>query len=94
MKQTCKKLAKICIFVCMLLALTKISLIAESSPADAAAIKKEASAKIETVNLSSTKFTYNGEVRKPTVTVKDSAGNKVSSSYYSVTYAKGRKNVE
>ena len=45
------------------------------------------------LRLSTTTYTYNGEVRKPSVKVYDSDGDKVSSSYYSVTYASGRKNV-
>lgn len=49
--------------------------------------------KIKTVKLSQASFIYNGEVRKPTVSVYDSKGNKISSSNYTVTYAKGRKNV-
>lgn len=52
-----------------------------------------ATPKIGTVKLSSTRLAYNGKVRKPTVIVKNSNGNKISSSYYTVTYAKGRKYV-
>ena len=44
---------------------------------------------IVTIALSKTSYTYNGKVQKPTVTVKDSAGNKLSSESYSVTYASG-----
>ncbi|MCM1284986.1 MAG: fibronectin type III domain-containing protein [Acetobacter sp.] len=47
----------------------------------------------KTVTLSTTSYTYNGKVRKPTVTVKDSKGNKISASNYTVAYASGRKNV-
>ena len=43
-------------------------------------------------SLSATSYTYNGAVKKPTVTVKDAAGNTISSSNYTVTYADGRKN--
>ncbi|MCD8009640.1 MAG: fibronectin type III domain-containing protein [Lachnospiraceae bacterium] len=49
--------------------------------------------KIKTVKLSTTTYTYNGKARKPTVTVTDSKGNTISSSYYTVKYASGRKNV-
>ncbi|MCD8078374.1 MAG: fibronectin type III domain-containing protein [Lachnospiraceae bacterium] len=49
--------------------------------------------KIKTVKLSTTTYTYNGKARKPTVTVKDSKGNTISSSYYTVKYASGRKKV-
>ncbi len=49
--------------------------------------------RIKTVKLSGTSFTYNGKVKKPSVTVKDSAGKTVSKSNYTVTYAKDRKNV-
>lgn len=45
------------------------------------------------VVLSDSSYTYNGKTRKPTVTVKDANGNKISSSFYTVTYASGRKNV-
>ncbi len=47
----------------------------------------------KTIKLSKDNFTYNGKTRKPTVTVKDSAGNVISKSNYSVKYAKGRKNI-
>jgi len=49
--------------------------------------------KIGSVKLSTTKYTYNGKMKKPTVTVTDANGNKISSSYYTVSYAKGRKAV-
>lgn len=45
------------------------------------------------VTLSTTTYTYNGKAKKPSVTVKDSAGNKIASSNYTVTYASGRKNI-
>ena len=47
----------------------------------------------KTVTLSTTSYTYNGSAKKPSVTVKDSKGNKIASSNYTVTYASGRKNV-
>lgn len=49
--------------------------------------------KIGKVKLSKTSYTYNGKVKKPTVIVKDSQGRTISSKYYTVSYAKGRKNV-
>ncbi len=47
----------------------------------------------KTIKLNKTKYTYNGKVRKPSVTVKDSKGKilKIGTDY-TVTYAKGRKN--
>jgi len=47
----------------------------------------------KTVKLSTSTYTYNGKTKKPTVTVKDSKGKTISSKYYTVTYASGRKNV-
>ena len=48
----------------------------------------------KTFTLSATSLTYNGYVRTPTVTVKDSAGNVLKKDTdYTVTYASGRKNV-
>jgi len=47
----------------------------------------------KTISLSATSYTYNGKVKKPSVTVKNSKGNKIGSQYYSVSYSKGRKNV-
>ncbi|MBR3975680.1 MAG: RICIN domain-containing protein [Clostridia bacterium] len=48
----------------------------------------------KTFTLSATSYTYNGNVKKPTVTVKDSAGKTlVNGTDYTVTYAEGRKNV-
>ncbi len=56
-------------------------------------ISKKAIPKASNIKLSAVSYTYNGKVRKPVVTVKDSKGKKISSKYYSVTYSKGRKNV-
>ena len=49
--------------------------------------------KASKITLSATSYTYNGKTQKPTVTVKDSKGNKIATSNYTVTYASGRKNV-
>lgn len=49
--------------------------------------------KVDLVKLSTAKCTYNGKVRKPTVTAKDSAGKTlVENQDYTITYASGRKN--
>lgn len=47
----------------------------------------------KSISLSATSYTYNGKVKKPTVTVKDSRGTKIAASNYNVTYGSGRKNV-
>lgn len=47
----------------------------------------------KTIKLSTSTYTYNGEAKKPKVTVTDSKGNTVSSKYYDVDYPSGRKNV-
>ncbi len=49
--------------------------------------------KASKISLSKTTFAYNGKVQKPSVVVKDSKGNKIASSNYTVTYATGCKNV-
>lgn len=49
--------------------------------------------KLETVKLGTIKYTYDGKTKSPKVVVKDSKGNRISSSNYTVTKAKGRKNV-
>lgn len=50
-------------------------------------------AKLSSYKLSATSYTYDGKVKKPTVTVKNSSGTKLTTSSYTVTYASGRKNV-
>ena len=46
------------------------------------------------MKLSATEYTYNGKVKKPKVTVKNSKGTALKEKTdYTVTYAKGRKNV-
>jgi len=45
---------------------------------------------VKTPVLSATAYTFNNKAKTPAVTVKDTAGNKVS---YSTSYASGRKNV-
>ena len=47
----------------------------------------------KTITLSKTKYTYDGKIHKPTVTVKDSKGKTISSSNYTVSYSSGCKNV-
>ena len=49
-------------------------------------------AKIKTVKLSTTSYTYNGKSKKPSVTVKDSKGNKlVKDTDYTVKYSNNKK---
>ena len=51
-------------------------------------------AKISSVSLSAVNYTYNGGVKTPSVTVKDSKGKKLTNGRdYTVTYPSGRKNV-
>ncbi|MBQ4119108.1 MAG: leucine-rich repeat protein [Clostridia bacterium] len=48
----------------------------------------------KTFKLSTTTYTYNGKVKTPSVTVKDSAGKSLKKNTdYTVSYASGRKNV-
>lgn len=47
----------------------------------------------KTLTLSPASYTYNNTVKKPSVTVKNSAGQTISSSNYTVSYASGRKYV-
>lgn len=47
----------------------------------------------ESVVLSAKRYTYNGKVRKPLVTIKGSNGNEIKSSNYQVSYSSGCKNV-
>jgi hypothetical protein len=42
--------------------------------------------KISTITLSSSSYVYNGNAKKPTVTVKNSKGKKIDATYYSVSY--------
>jgi hypothetical protein len=46
--------------------------------------------KISSIKLSATSYTYNGKAKTPTVTVKDSKGNTISSNYYKVTYTNNK----
>lgn len=45
----------------------------------------------KTIALSKTSYTYNGKAKKPSVTVKDSLGNVIDASNYTVTYDSGRR---
>ncbi len=52
------------------------------------------SVSVKSVKLSTTAYTYDGKVKTPTVTVKDSAGKALKKNTdYTVSYASGRKNV-
>ena len=45
------------------------------------------------IKIAATSYTYNGKVKTPAVTVKDSKGKALAKADYSVAYASGRKNV-
>ena len=45
------------------------------------------------IKIATTSYTYNGKVKTPAVTVKDSKGKALAKADYSVAYASGRKNV-
>ncbi len=45
------------------------------------------------ISLSGVNYAYSGKVITPKVVVKNSAGQTIASKYYTVTYARGRKNV-
>ena len=47
----------------------------------------------KTYTLSATSYVYNGKVRTPSLTIKDSAGNTIASSNYTISRSSGRKNV-
>ena len=48
---------------------------------------------VTSIKLSATKYTYDGKVKTPTVTVKDSAGTKlILDTDYTIEYESGRKN--
>ena len=49
--------------------------------------------KASDIRLSAVSYTYNGKTRKPPVIVNDRTGKKVSTVNYTISYAKGRKNV-
>lgn len=49
--------------------------------------------KASDIRLSAVSYTYNGKTKKPSVTVNDRTGKKISAVNYTVSYAKGRKNV-
>ena len=54
--------------------------------------KTEKIAKIKTVSLSKTSYTYDAKAKKPSVTIKDANGKKISNKNYKVTY-KNNKNI-
>ena len=54
---------------------------------------KRATASDLTISLSSLNYTYNGSTRTPSVKIKNADGITVGKTYYTVTYASGRKNV-
>ncbi len=49
--------------------------------------------KVSNLSLSTKEYTYNGKVKTPSVTVKDSAKKALNKSYYKIAYASGRKNI-
>ncbi len=50
-------------------------------------------AAVKSIKLSATAYVYDGKTHKPSVTVKDTNNKTVSAANYTVTYAKGQKNV-
>lgn len=62
----------------------------ETGTQDATAGDTAESVTIASVTLSKTSYTYDGKVKKPSVKVKDSDGNEVSSDNYKVTYSNNK----
>ena len=59
-----------------------------------AVASKTTTQKIKSVKLSATAYAYNGKAKSPSVVVKDAAGKTLKKNTdYTVSYAKGRKNV-
>lgn len=56
-------------------------------------LSTEILSKASDIRLSAVSYTYNGKARKPSVTVNDRTGKKISTTNYTVSYEKGRKNV-
>lgn len=49
--------------------------------------------KIKSFALTTSTYLYNGKVRTPGIVIKDSAGKRLDSKFYTVFYSSGRKNV-
>lgn len=49
--------------------------------------------KVSGTKLSATSYVYNGKVKKPAVTVRNSKGTNIYPELYSVSYSSGRKNI-
>lgn len=45
---------------------------------------------VKSVSLSATSYKYDGKAKTPSVTVKDSNGQKIAAKYYTVTYPSAR----
>lgn len=57
-------------------------------------VSQSSIAKVANIKLNATNFVFDGKIKTPVVTVKDSNGKILKKNiHYSVTYAKGRKNV-
>lgn len=56
-------------------------------------LKHEVISPIKSVTLSNTIYTYDGNVKRPSVEVRDANGKVIESKYYTVTYSSGRKKV-
>ena len=70
----------------------EITKIPEKNPSITPLVTEELSSK--KVKLSATSYNYNGKVKKPSVTVRNVKGKKLTvGKDYTVTYSKGRKNV-
>lgn len=54
--------------------------------------KRIAISRPQKITLSKTSYVYDGKAKKPTVKVTDAAGETISASRYTVSYASGRKN--
>lgn len=58
---------------------------------DCGYVKDTTILKASSISLSTSSYTYDGKAKKPSVTVKDSKGNKISSSNYTVSYSNNTK---
>lgn len=53
--------------------------------------EENAHAKVKSVKLSKTVYTYSGKAKKPSVTATDTFGRRISGRYYTVTYRNNKK---
>lgn len=85
-----KRLFLIALSVIICLTAVQVAFADSSVESETSSFVTQSVAEVEKYELSKSSYTYNGEAKKPNVTVTDKQGNKIDSNYYTLKYSSNK----